>query len=215
MPRHQKDRAWHDIVTLDESWFYFTTDQERIWLPEGTEAPVRERITVQSRKTMMTIVWNPPGFYRTIALSKGMKLNTNYYISHRFDSFAEWRRSQVGASDRRLHAHVDNARYHTVKKVTKFLAGNGMKRAPHPPYSPDLAPWGFYLFEYIKGRLADASFKERDQLLPAIDAIFQFNEKPHWNACFRSGWVDWRGIVWQLVVESKVRKKSEDDPNFT
>jgi hypothetical protein len=30
MLQHQKDRAWHDIVTLDESWFYFKTDHERI-----------------------------------------------------------------------------------------------------------------------------------------------------------------------------------------
>jgi hypothetical protein len=24
----QRDRAWHDIVTLDESWFYLSTDYE-------------------------------------------------------------------------------------------------------------------------------------------------------------------------------------------
>jgi hypothetical protein len=46
MLQHQKDRLWHDIVTLDESEFYFTTDHERIWLPDGIEASKRERITV-------------------------------------------------------------------------------------------------------------------------------------------------------------------------
>jgi hypothetical protein len=55
---HEKDRAWHDIVTLNESWFDFTNVHERIWLAEGTEAPERERISVQSRKIMVTIVWN-------------------------------------------------------------------------------------------------------------------------------------------------------------
>jgi hypothetical protein len=35
---HQKDKAWYNIGTLNESWFYFTTDHERIWLPEGTNA---------------------------------------------------------------------------------------------------------------------------------------------------------------------------------
>jgi hypothetical protein len=95
MRQHQKDRAKHDIVTLDESWFDFTTDHERIWLPEATEAPERERITVESRKMMMTIVWNPPGFYRTVALPEGMKFNANYYhyyyyyISHIVDPLAE------------------------------------------------------------------------------------------------------------------------------
>jgi hypothetical protein len=42
MVQHQKDRAWHNIVTLHESWFDFATHHERIWLPEGTEAPERE-----------------------------------------------------------------------------------------------------------------------------------------------------------------------------
>jgi hypothetical protein len=57
--QHQKERAWHDIVTLDEPWFYFTTDHEWVWLPEETEAPEREQITVQSRKMIMAIVRNP------------------------------------------------------------------------------------------------------------------------------------------------------------
>jgi hypothetical protein len=29
----QRDRAWHDIVTLDESWLYQSTDDEFAWLP--------------------------------------------------------------------------------------------------------------------------------------------------------------------------------------
>jgi hypothetical protein len=50
MLQHQKNIAWHDIVTFDESWFYFTTDHERIWFPEGREALEKEWITVQPRK---------------------------------------------------------------------------------------------------------------------------------------------------------------------
>jgi hypothetical protein len=125
---------------LDKSWLHFTTDHERIWLPEGTEALKRERITVQSRKKVMAIAWNPTGFYRIVALSKGMKFNADYYIAQILGPLAEWRSNQVGGSDRRLHVHADNARPHTAKNVTEFLAGNGIKRAPHASYSPDLAP---------------------------------------------------------------------------
>jgi hypothetical protein len=171
MFQHQKDRGWHDIVTFDESWFPLTTDHEQIWLPEGIEAPERERITVQSRKIIATIVWNPTGFYRIVALPKGMKFNADYYISHMLDPLTEWRRSQVRGSDRRLHVHVDNAGRYTPKKVTEFLANNGIKETPHPPYSPALEPCNFELYGYIKGRLAGASFEEPDQLLQASDVI--------------------------------------------
>jgi hypothetical protein len=56
------------------------------------------------------------------------------------------------------------------------------------------------LFGYIKGRLAGASFEDPDQLLQAIDAIFQSVEKATLERLFRSGWTDWRNVVWQLVV---------------
>jgi hypothetical protein len=35
--RIQCDRTWHNLVTLDESWFYLTTGHEFIWLPEAGE----------------------------------------------------------------------------------------------------------------------------------------------------------------------------------
>jgi hypothetical protein len=89
MLQHQRDRAWHDIITFGESWFYFTPGHERIWLPEGTKAPERERITVQSRKMMVTIVWNHTGFCRIVALPKGMKFNADDFISHLLDPFSE------------------------------------------------------------------------------------------------------------------------------
>jgi hypothetical protein len=38
----QRGRAWHDIVTLDESWFYLSTDCEFIWLPRDEKVPERE-----------------------------------------------------------------------------------------------------------------------------------------------------------------------------
>jgi histone-lysine N-methyltransferase SETMAR len=175
MLQHQKNRARHDMITLDEPWFYFTTDHERIWLPEVTEVPEKERITAQSRKIIVTIAWNPTGFYQIVALPKGMKFNGEYYISHMYilDPLTEWRRSQIGGSDRRLHVHAGNAGPHTAMKVTEFLTANGMQKALHLPYSPELAPCGFRLLAYIKDRLAGASFKEPAQLLQAIDAIFQ------------------------------------------
>jgi hypothetical protein len=64
-----------------------------------------------------------------------------------------------------------------------------MKRAPHPPYSPDVALCDFSPFGCIKGRLASASFEEPDQLLKAIDALFQFIEKATLEHVFQE-WMD-------------------------
>jgi hypothetical protein len=37
----QLSRAWHDIVILDQSWFYLHTDYEFVWLPQDLKVPER------------------------------------------------------------------------------------------------------------------------------------------------------------------------------
>jgi transposase len=66
----------------------------------------------------------------------------------------------------------------------EFLKQNGMKRAPHPPYSPDLAPLDFcllslisYLFGYVKQLLAGHEFPDREALLEAVGHILENVEK--------------------------------------
>jgi hypothetical protein len=63
MLKVQRDLAWRDIVALDGSWFYLSTDYEFIWLPRDEKVPKRERHTIQSKKFMLTIVWNPRAFH--------------------------------------------------------------------------------------------------------------------------------------------------------
>jgi hypothetical protein len=48
---------------------------------------------------------------------------------------------------------------------------NPLKRASHPPYSPDLAPSDFSLFEYIEHQLQGHEFTEGAELVSAISAI--------------------------------------------
>lgn len=46
-----------------------------------------------------------------------------------------------------------------------------MKRAPHPPFSPDIAASDFYLFGYLKDRLAGLKFESPDELFEYINEI--------------------------------------------
>jgi histone-lysine N-methyltransferase SETMAR len=52
-----------------------------------------------------------------------------------------------------------------------------MKSAPHPPYSRDLAPSDFCLFEYAKRCLTGLSFEDADQLLAALEDVLEGIEK--------------------------------------
>jgi hypothetical protein len=52
-----------------------------------------------------------------------------------------------------------------------------MKSAPHPPYSPDLAPSDFYIFGYLKKCSAGLSFEDADQLRVAVEGVLEGIEK--------------------------------------
>jgi hypothetical protein len=98
--------------------------------------------------------------------------NADCYISEILTTLAKWCAGQVGATDRELMVHSGNARPHTAKRVNEFLANNGMTRAPHPPYLPDLAPCNFFRFSYIKTQLMGRSLYDSDQLLMGIKEVF-------------------------------------------
>jgi hypothetical protein len=86
-----RDRAWHDMVTLDKSWFYLSRDYEFLWLLRDEKVPERERHMIQSTEFMVTIVWNPRGFHLIKALEKGRKFNAGYYIAEILQSLSQWR----------------------------------------------------------------------------------------------------------------------------
>jgi hypothetical protein len=66
---------------------------------------------------------------------------------------------------------------------------NVMRRAPHPPYSPDLAPSDFYLFGYIKQLLLGCEFADRDSLLQGVRDILGGIEKATLEGVF-CNWIE-------------------------
>jgi hypothetical protein len=52
-----------------------------------------------------------------------------------------------------------------------------MKRGPHPPYSPDLAPPDFYLFAHVEQLPKGSEFADREALLHGIEDILRDIEK--------------------------------------
>jgi hypothetical protein len=71
--------GWQLIITLDESWFYLSTDHEQIWLHVEERPAERPRHIIQDPKMMVTIAWNPLGFHLLDALPKSNTFNIEYY----------------------------------------------------------------------------------------------------------------------------------------
>jgi hypothetical protein len=122
--RSIKHHGWHFVVTLDESWFYFATDHEQIWMIPEEEPPARSRRMIQDRRIMVTVAWSPLGFHIVKALPRGGSFDAEY---SRDNILAPSIRP--GADGRKLCIHADNARAHAVQKnpelfVTKISCGS-------------------------------------------------------------------------------------------
>ena len=62
----------------------------------------------------------------------------------------------------------NNARPHTSLKTMEHTANLGWTALPHPPYSPDLAPSDFRLFELMKGGLRGQHFPSNCAVIAAV-----------------------------------------------
>jgi hypothetical protein len=157
MLERQKQRSWHGTVTLDQSSFdiNLNTDHELIWLQPDGEIPERERRMIQSEKVMLTIVWNPRGFHLINVLPKGFKFNMSFYVTQILGPISDWRRTQVGRTNRKLWVHANNARPHTATVTLKFMQQNAMRRVFHPT-SPILTRSG--TISFLSLRLYQATF---------------------------------------------------------
>jgi hypothetical protein len=122
-------------------------------------------------------------------LEKGRKFNAGYYIAEILEPLSQWRSIEAAGSERKLLVHANNVRPHAAKSSTQYFNENRMKSAPHPPYSPDLAPSDFYLFGYLKRCIARLSFEDADQLLAAVEGVLEDIEKVTLQAVFLE-WVD-------------------------
>jgi hypothetical protein len=87
-----------------------------------------------------------------------------------------------------LIVHAGNAPQ-TARISLTFLDKNGTAKAPHPPYSPDLAPFDFFLSGHAKQLLRGAGFPDQDSLFDAIMRIVPGLEKVLLNDVFLF-WMD-------------------------
>jgi histone-lysine N-methyltransferase SETMAR len=63
---------------------------------------------------------------------------------------------------------MDNSMHHNASKITQELGREKIQRAPHSPYSPDISPCDFFLFEFLKEKLKEQKLATSKQILKAI-----------------------------------------------
>ena len=137
--------------------------------------------------------------------------------------FRKWFRRKRPAlfKSAQWHFHQDNAPVHSSILVTDYLTKTGIKTVPQPPYSPDLAPYDFWLFPKLKGKLRACRYERiemKEAVTKVIDTLTQ--EEFHgafqillerYNKCIAAGEDYFEGdqsFMCVLSIKVPIRKKS-------
>ena len=113
---------------------------------------------------MLSIFWDANGVILTDFAESRVRLNSEYYINLVRQARKLRRKSRV--SD--LYYLHDNAPIYTSRLSTTAIKDCGLILLPHPPYSPDLAPSDFFLFNHLKRELRGKHFSSKDDLQKTV-----------------------------------------------
>jgi histone-lysine N-methyltransferase SETMAR len=95
--------------------------------------------------------------------------------------------------------HFDNTTLYTTKCTIDYLRANRLTRAPHPAFSPDLAPSDFYLFGKLKMALIGAAFAD-NELLQGVMEVLNEISREELEAVFEE---------WLLRLDRRIQQNGE------
>ena len=90
-------------------------------------------------------------------------------LYEKLGTIKEKRRGKLSRKMLLLH---DNALVHTAAISLTVIKECGFQLLPHPPYSPDLAPSDFFLFQQLKKHLRGSHYDDDDDVKDAVQAWF-------------------------------------------
>ena len=183
-----------EIVTGDETWIYhFQPDSKakyKVWVSSERNRPVTARHCKTSNRMLYAIFFDSNGPVLQIPVPKGSSVTGRFYresILTQLVDFYQKRRPRTGV--RGIKLLHDNAPAHKSATVQEYLKESGLNVLDHPPYSPDLSPCDFWLFQRLKEMLAGHRFESRCGIGSAVYQCLQHIPTEDYRAAFQR-WVD-------------------------
>jgi len=154
LTRHLSDPHFLEkLVTMDETWIPLFNPEKKTQSKQRKHSdsppPKKLRVGASAEKILYSIFWDQKGVILSYPLPKGMTITgeccRDILKNQLLPAVAEKRPELV----ENFILHQDNAPPHKARIVTEFLVEQGIETLRHPPYSPDLAPSDFWLFDTL------------------------------------------------------------------
>ena len=166
----------NSIVSGDESWIFAYDHASKqatsIWLSPGEQRPQKVRLERATIKVMLVLFFDAQGVILKRYVPYGRGINADLYlmIMRQLRNAVRQRHPQLWVTNSWL-LHHDGAPTHRIRRVTNYLRNTNTQVLGHLPYSPDLAPADFWIFQCIKCHLKGQRFDNIDQVIQQVDVV--------------------------------------------
>jgi histone-lysine N-methyltransferase SETMAR len=125
-------------------------------------------------KTMLFCFFDIMGIIHFEFVPEGTTVNQTFFMDvlKRLIDAVRRKRGELWR-DRSLVLHHGNVPAYSSLRVSLVLVGNGISAVEHPPYSPDLAPFDFWLFLKLKSVLKGKSVSDVEDIKLLTDISIQ------------------------------------------
>ena len=191
----QKERRCHDsremvelinsdpdaLVTCDKGW-----RQSFQWKHAGSPRAKKAKQSKSTHKLLIMPFFDCTGMIYMHWVSTGQTVNREYYV----EVLRGFRKRFLGKrpalfKSGQWHFHQDNAPVHNFILVTDYLTKMGIKKVPHPPYSPDLALCDFLLFPKLKEKLGDCRYETSEKMKEAVTKVIDTLTQEDFHGAFQ------------------------------
>ena len=91
--------------------------------------------------------------------------------------------------------HHDNAPDHAAFSVAQFLTSKGITVMSQPPYSPDLAPCDFFLFQKAKSAMKGRHFESTEDIQRSVTQALNDIPQAAFQECYKQWQHCWKTCV--------------------
>lgn len=173
LQRHKRKSFLHRIVTGDEKWVHYDNPKRRATYGyPGHTSSSTPASNIHGQKVMLCIWWDQQGVIYYELLKPNETITGEVYRRQlmRLSRKLREKRPETATRHDCVILQHDNARPHVAEVVKTYLETLKWDVLPHPPYSPDLAPSDYYLFQSMQHGLADQHFSNFEEVKKWIDS---------------------------------------------
>lgn len=183
-----------NIITTDETplslYIPYSKRESKEWVFENEKPSKVLRLGISHRKcAMLTVFWDRNGILKLDFTEEIIK--SDYYSN----LILETRRIRRKPRSQELYLLHDNAPIHTSKKTQETLTKAGFVQLDHPPYSPDLAPSDFWLFNHLKKLMRGKKFVSKDDMKDNVTTFLMQNDQNFFEMGFNRMVDRWKKCV--------------------